>query len=33
VHNPATDLTHTVISNDTDGAWPVAKRLAGLVEA
>jgi CubicO group peptidase (beta-lactamase class C family) len=31
VHYPATDLTHTVISNDTYGAWPVTKRVAALV--
>jgi CubicO group peptidase (beta-lactamase class C family) len=33
VHNPATDLTYTVIANDTDGAWPIAKRVAALVES
>lgn len=32
VHNRATDLTRTVISNDSDGAWPVAKRLVALLE-
>ena len=28
VHDPRADLTHTVISNTTDGAWPVARFLA-----
>ena len=27
-HDPRSDLTHTVISNTTDGAWPVARFLA-----
>jgi CubicO group peptidase (beta-lactamase class C family) len=27
VHDPGADLTHTVISNTTDGAWPVTRRL------
>jgi CubicO group peptidase (beta-lactamase class C family) len=27
VHDPATALTYTVISNTTDGAWPVQKQL------
>jgi hypothetical protein len=27
VHDPATGLTHTVISNTTDGAWPVSRTL------
>jgi CubicO group peptidase (beta-lactamase class C family) len=26
-HNPRTDLTWTVISNTTDGAWPIARHL------
>lgn len=28
VHDPRSDLTHTVISNTTDGAWPPARHLA-----
>ena len=28
VHDPGSDLTHTVISNTTDGAWPVTRFLA-----
>jgi hypothetical protein len=28
VHDPGSDLTHTVLSNTTDGAWPIAKHLA-----
>jgi CubicO group peptidase (beta-lactamase class C family) len=28
VHDPGRDLTHTVISNTTDGAWPVTRLLA-----
>jgi hypothetical protein len=27
VHEPHLDLTHTVISNMTDGAWPVTRFL------
>ena len=27
VHDPRSDLTHTVISNTTDGAWPLARLL------
>jgi CubicO group peptidase (beta-lactamase class C family) len=27
VHDPAQRLTHTVISNITDGAWPIARHL------
>lgn len=27
VHDPATDTTHTVISNTTEGAWPLARYL------
>ena len=27
VHDPRSDLTHTVISNTTDGAWPVTRFL------
>ncbi len=28
VHDPRSDMTHTVISNTTDGAWPVTRFLA-----
>jgi CubicO group peptidase (beta-lactamase class C family) len=28
VHDPARRVTHTVISNTTDGAWPIARVLA-----
>ncbi|MGH3136837.1 MAG: serine hydrolase domain-containing protein, partial [Gaiellaceae bacterium] len=28
VHDPRSDLTHTVLSNTTDGAWPVARFLS-----
>ena len=28
VHDPGSDLTYTVISNTTDGAWPLARLLA-----
>lgn len=28
VHDPVSGLTHTVISNTTDGAWPIARLLA-----
>ena len=31
VHEEAAGLTHTVLSNSTDGAWPVARRLAELL--
>jgi CubicO group peptidase (beta-lactamase class C family) len=27
VHQPSRDLTHTVVSNTSDGAWPIARRL------
>jgi hypothetical protein len=27
VHDPRADLTHTVISNTSDGAWPVTRWL------
>lgn len=30
-HDPGTDVTHTVISNTSDGAWPLARRLDELV--
>lgn len=28
VYNPRSDVTHTVISNTTDGAWPITRFLA-----
>jgi CubicO group peptidase (beta-lactamase class C family) len=31
VHDPATGVTHSVLSNTTDGAWPVARHLSGLL--
>jgi CubicO group peptidase (beta-lactamase class C family) len=31
VHDEPAGLTHTVLSNSTDGAWPVARRLAELL--
>jgi CubicO group peptidase (beta-lactamase class C family) len=33
IHDPGRDLTVTVISNWTDGAWPIARLLAELLEA
>ena len=27
VHDPAADITHTVVSNTSDGAWPVTRFL------
>jgi len=27
VHDPRSGVTHTVISNTTDGAWPIARYL------
>jgi CubicO group peptidase (beta-lactamase class C family) len=32
LHDPGTDTTGTVISNWTDGAWPIARRLAEALE-
>ena len=32
-HHPTSALTHTVISNTTDGAWPVTRRLYELLSA
>jgi CubicO group peptidase (beta-lactamase class C family) len=32
VHDPGTETTCTVISNWTDGAWPIARRLAEALE-
>ena len=31
VHDPATGVTHTVLSNTTDGAWPLARHLQELL--
>lgn len=31
VHDPTSHLTHTVISNSSDGAWPIAARLDELL--
>jgi CubicO group peptidase (beta-lactamase class C family) len=31
VHDPNTATTHTVISNSSDGAWPVTRRLDELL--
>lgn len=31
VHDPATSITCTVISNSSDGAWPIAERLEELL--
>jgi CubicO group peptidase (beta-lactamase class C family) len=30
VHNPRSTVTHTVISNSSDGAWPITRRLDDL---
>lgn len=27
VHDPRAEVTHTVISNTADGAWPIARYL------
>ena len=27
VHDPRSRITHTVISNSSDGAWPITRRL------
>ncbi|WP_020672899.1 serine hydrolase domain-containing protein [Amycolatopsis nigrescens] len=31
VHDPVSELTHTVLSNTADGAWPITRRLAELL--
>jgi CubicO group peptidase (beta-lactamase class C family) len=31
VHNPATHLTHTVISNTSTGTWPITRRLDDIL--
>ena len=33
VHDPGRRLTHTVISNTTDGAWPLARLLSKSLSA
>ena len=33
LHNPSSNLTHTVISNTSDGAWPVTRRLDQLLNS
>jgi CubicO group peptidase (beta-lactamase class C family) len=32
VHRPSDGLTHTVMANTTDGAWPISRRLGDLLE-
>jgi CubicO group peptidase (beta-lactamase class C family) len=32
VHDPASGSTHTVISNTSDGAWPITELLDGLLD-
>jgi CubicO group peptidase (beta-lactamase class C family) len=32
VHDPTTTVTHTVISNSSDGAWPITRRLDELLQ-
>jgi CubicO group peptidase (beta-lactamase class C family) len=31
VHDPTSGLTHTVISNSSEGAWPISEHLDGLL--
>ena len=33
VYDPATTITRTVISNSSDGAWPIAERLEALLDS
>ena len=33
VHDPGSGMTHTVISNSSDGAWPITRRLDELLAA
>ncbi len=33
VHDPVAQVTHTVLSNTSNGAWPVTRRLDELVTA
>jgi hypothetical protein len=32
-HHPTSQLTHTVISNTSDGAWPVTRALYNRLSA
>ena len=32
VHQPRSKLTHTVISNTSDGAWPITQRIDQLLD-
>lgn len=32
VHDPATGLTHTVMANTSEGAWPISRRLNELLD-
>jgi hypothetical protein len=32
VHDPRSNLTHTVISNSSNGAWPITRRLDQLLD-
>jgi hypothetical protein len=31
VHDPAAAVTHTVLSNTSEGAWPIARHLHDLL--
>jgi hypothetical protein len=31
VHDPSARLTHTVLSNTTEGAWPITEHLGELL--
>jgi hypothetical protein len=33
VHDPKSEVTHTVVSNSSDGAWPITRRLDELLAA
>jgi len=32
-HDPARQVTYSVVSNTSEGAWPVARRLGELIGA
>ncbi len=32
VHDPAAHVTHTVISNTSEGAWPITRKLDELLQ-
>lgn len=32
-HDPTGGLTYTVLSNTSDGAWPIARKLRELLDA